>query len=85
MTIYAFALFVQIHPEWKEGSYGDFPGVTRLLEELCVSGDLHAYGFSMNIEPFNMHTPAPNRCADLYIIPANSLCCLHIYTRFYIF
>jgi hypothetical protein len=55
-------LYPQIHPEWKENSSGDFNGVVQLLEELCAKDVLHSYGFSMNIEPFNMHTPAPNRC-----------------------
>ena len=67
-NILVFQIY-QITPAWKESAPGDFDSVVKLLEELCSTNDLHSYGFSMNIEPFNMHTPAPNRCVvcEVYV------------------
>ena len=58
---------LQVDPQWKEGAYGNFLDVVRYLEELCQDNVLHGYGFSMSLEPFNMHTPAPNRCVLVFL------------------
>lgn len=50
--------FRQYHHNWKEGHYGDYPSVVQFLEELCEKKIIHAYGFTLDLEPFNHHTPA---------------------------
>jgi hypothetical protein len=47
----------QYDSEWKEGHVGNFEECMVFMEQLCENKILHSYGFTLDLEPFNQHTP----------------------------